>query len=287
MVIESAERTMMYVDEAILVIGIVVLVFALRTVRSIIGLVGKSSTLRRQWFWLGGFIATFIVGYLALIVLWEERAMVANEVVALILLLAGVFTLIVTRLSLLTTSDVVRIAKLERDAKEDPLTGTYNRRYLESKLDEEVRRASRLNAPLSSVMIDLDHFKHVNDTYGHDVGDKLLRHVCNLIIASVRPTDSVIRYGGEEFVVLAPNCDSDHASELGERVRLAISASKLTLHTGQDLTVTASLGVATLHAVGSGAAMLQAADEALYTAKRSGRNRLCVADRSLGSPIAT
>jgi two-component system, cell cycle response regulator len=272
-----SERTMMYVDDVMLVVGIGLLAMALWTVRSIIGLLGRTSKLRRQWLWLGGVISVFIAGYVALIVLWEERALVANDLVALMLLVAGGFALVVTRLSYVTTGDVVRIGKLERDALEDPLTGTYNRRYMESKLDEEVGRAARLNTPLSTMMIDLDHFKHVNDTYGHDVGDKVLRHVCSLIIASVRPSDTVIRYGGEEFVVITPNCDTTAASLLGERMRAKIAGSALSLPNGQDLLVTASFGVSSLGATGTAEAMLRAADEALYSAKRGGRNRLCVA----------
>lgn len=276
MKIYLTETALMYFDEVLLVIGIGMLAFALLTVRSIIALLTKASSLRRHWFWLGGVIALFIICYAALIVLWGERSLVANELVALMLVLGGAFTLVVTRLSLMTTADIVRIAKLERDAIEDPLTGSYNRRYLESKLDEEIGRAARLNKPLSAVMIDLDHFKHVNDTYGHDVGDKVLRHVCSLIMASVRANDTVIRYGGEEFVVIAPDCDDDDASALGERMRAKIAESALDLPNGEHLVVTASLGVSSLRA-GSAEAMLRAADEALYAAKRAGRNRLCIA----------
>lgn len=275
--IDLPENTMMYVDDVMLLIGIGLLSAALMTVRSIIGLLNGASRLRRQWIWLGGAIVVFIVSYFGLIVLWGERALVANDLVALVLLMAGGFALIVTRLSFVTTSDVVRIAKLERDAIEDPLTGTYNRRYLDSKLVEEVARATRLNVPLSAVLIDLDHFKHVNDTYGHDVGDMVLRHVCKLIMASVRPNDTVIRYGGEEFVVIAPNCDTDDAARLGERMRQTIAESALSLPDGQDLAITASLGVSSLPSTGSGDAMLRAADQALYSAKRGGRNRLCTA----------
>ncbi|WP_171015759.1 GGDEF domain-containing protein [Devosia sp. FKR38] len=266
----------MYVDDVLLVVGIGLLAAALLTVRSILGLLTQSSALRRYWFWLGGVIATFMVGYGALIVLWGEQSLVANELVALMLLLGGVFALAVTKLSLMTTTDIVRIAKLERDAIEDPLTGSYNRRYLESKLDEEVRRATRLKTPLSTVMIDLDHFKHVNDTYGHDVGDKVLRHVCAMIMASVRSSDTVIRYGGEEFVVIAPGCDDADAASLAEAMRAKIAGSALNLPNGDNLVVTASLGVSSLRA-GSAEAMLRAADEALYAAKRDGRNQICVA----------
>ena len=274
---EFSEGTMMYIDDALLLVGVALLAGSLFIVRSIIGLLSPSSSLRRQWQWLGGIIVLFIVCYLELIVFWGERAVVANDVVAVLLLMGGGFVLAVTRLSFVTTSDVVRIAKLERDAIQDPLTGSYNRRYLDSKLVEEASRATRLNTPLSAVLIDLDHFKHVNDTYGHDVGDMVLRHVCGLIMASVRPSDTVIRYGGEEFVVLAPNCTMQDAATLGERMRESIAQSVLSLPDGHDLAVTASLGVSSLSANGTPSDMLRAADQALYTAKREGRNRLCVA----------
>lgn len=283
--LERSESMMMYVDDFMLLIGIGLLAAALMTVRSIIGLLSKSSGLRRQWLWLAGVIGLFIASYLGLIVLWGERAMVANDLVALVLLFCGGFALVVTRLSFVTTSDVVRIAKLERDAIEDPLTGTYNRRYLDSKMAEEVERAKRLHIPLSAVLIDLDHFKHVNDTYGHDVGDMVLRHVCGLIIASARPSDTVIRYGGEEFVVIAPNCSTADAATLGERMRQTIADSALSLPDGNDLAVTASLGVSSLSSNGSSSDMLRAADQALYSAKRSGRNRLCTAPEDDGAAV--
>lgn len=273
---DLSETALMYVDDVLLVVGIAMLAVALMTVRAILNLLTKTSALRRHWFWLGCVIAAFMVGYGALIVLWSERSLVANELVALMMLLGGVFTLAVTKLSLMTTTDIVRIAKLERDAIEDPLTGSYNRRYLESKLDEEIGRATRLNTPLSTVMIDLDHFKHVNDTYGHDIGDKVLRHVCSLIMASVRSSDTVIRYGGEEFVVIAPGCDDADAASLAEAMRVKIAGSALNLPNGDNLVVTASLGVSSLRS-GSAEAMLRAADEALYAAKRDGRNQICVA----------
>jgi diguanylate cyclase (GGDEF)-like protein len=276
---------MMYVDDVLLVIGVGLLAAALLTVRSIIRLLSSSSKLRRQWLGLGTLIGFFILGYVGLIVLWGERALVANELVALILLLAGAFALVVTRLSFVTTNDVVRIARLERDAIEDPLTGAYNRRYLDSKLAEEVGRARRLNLPLSALLIDLDHFKHVNDTYGHDVGDMVLRHVSSLIIGSVRPNDTVIRYGGEEFVVIVPDCDIAAASSMGERMRLRIAESSLSLPGGQDLVVTASLGISSLPTTGSSEAMLRAADQALYTAKRSGRNRISAAPDTPETPV--
>lgn len=155
----------------------------------------------------------------------------------------------------------------------DPLTGVGNRRQLDAHLATVLREPPGGQTALC--MVDLDHFKTVNDTHGHPAGDALLRQVCARIRETVRPTDGVYRYGGEEFCLLLPATSLAEAQETAERVRAAIAAQSYDVGGGQLLTATASLGVA-VTTDADVAALLHAADAALYEAKRSGRNRVCV-----------
>jgi diguanylate cyclase (GGDEF)-like protein len=190
----------------------------------------------------------------------------------------GAFVLIVARLSQLTTKDVMRIAALEHQVMRDALTGAFNRRYLETMLDKEVLRAHRANCPLSVLIVDLDHFKNINDTYGHPIGDEVIRHVYRMIHSQTRSSDAVVRYGGEEFVIVALDNDLRAASALGNRMLRQISDRTVGLSDGSKVTVTVSIGVAQLELGETSDRMLSRADEALYAAKRNGRNRLEVAD---------
>jgi len=160
----------------------------------------------------------------------------------------------------------------------DPLTGLYNRRYLEEILDREVRRAIRSQQPLGILMLDLDHFKKFNDTYGHDAGDAVLRETASFLIRSVRAEDVVCRHGGEEFVVILPTADRHAAESRAQRI-VSRLRDMVVLHQGRSLgMITASLGVAALpdHGTSPGE-LLQAADAALYRAKHEGRDRAVVA----------
>jgi two-component system cell cycle response regulator len=162
----------------------------------------------------------------------------------------------------------------------DSLTGLYNRHYLNAHLDNLVRQALNNNKPLSLVIMDVDHFKMVNDTYGHDIGDQVLKQIADMIIKSIRSADLGARFGGEEFVVLMPETDAQQASDAAERIRGTVERTpmKVTHEIGQ-LNKTVSIGVAFLNEMGdSGQALLKRADEALYKAKNSGRNRVVSAN---------
>lgn len=161
----------------------------------------------------------------------------------------------------------------------DPLTGLFNRRYLEETLEREVRRASRSEQCLGVMMLDLDHFKKFNDTFGHDAGDAVLREVGLFLKRSVRAEDIVCRFGGEEFVLILPLADSTITLARAERIRSKLHELTI-LHEGKPLgLVTMSLGIAVLPQHGGSAkALLEAADAALYRAKREGRDRVVVAD---------
>jgi diguanylate cyclase (GGDEF)-like protein len=157
----------------------------------------------------------------------------------------------------------------------DPLVGTFNRRYFDDQLSIACVYAERHLRPLSLVFIDIDHFKLVNDTYGHRVGDEVLIEVGRRLLGSLRAGDWVARYGGEEFAVVLPETDPADAMGVAERLRLAIAEAKVSTSAG-DLAVTASFGVASglSTAPQPPQALVRAADAALYRSKACGRNRV-------------
>ena len=161
--------------------GAVFLATSLRSVHGILSML-EGGALFRQWQTLAGLIGLFLLGYAAFALLhWPRQSTAADIVVSMILLGGGVFVWVVARLSFRTTRDVVRIAALERELTLDPLTGVFNRRFLNVKLEEEIFRARANHRPLSILIIDLDSFKRVNDTYGHMTGDLVLEHVGQVI----------------------------------------------------------------------------------------------------------
>jgi diguanylate cyclase (GGDEF)-like protein len=168
---------------------------------------------------------------------------------------------------------------LRTQSIKDPLTGLHNRRYLEEMMERETRRAVRAEHGLGMLILDLDHFKKFNDTYGHDAGDTVLRETAVLLAKSVRAEDIVCRFGGEEFVIILPMADLKAAHARGERIRSKIRELTV-LHQGQLLgMITVSVGVAALPLHGTfPAELLAAADAALYRAKREGRDRVVSAD---------
>jgi diguanylate cyclase (GGDEF)-like protein len=159
-------------------------------------------------------------------------------------------------------------------ATKDPLTGAGNRRALEAKLTEVVNAFMRSNRAASLVLIDLDHFKKVNDMYGHAVGDQILKRVTEIMNLRIRVTDSLYRIGGEEFVVVLEGADIEHAVRLAEQLRTLVVANELV----PDHAVTISLGVAELRKGENGNDWLHRADEALYRAKDAGRNSTSISD---------
>jgi len=164
---------------------------------------------------------------------------------------------------------------LRSQSIKDPLTGLYNRRYLEETLDREIRRAVRAEQPLGILMLDLDHFKKFNDTYGHDAGDTVLREFASFLGRSIRAEDIVCRFGGEEFVVILPTAELNNAHARAERICSKLRELNVR-HQGQSLgLITVSVGVAALPLHGtSPKELLEAADAALYSAKREGRDRV-------------
>lgn len=165
--------------------------------------------------------------------------------------------------------------RLASEARTDLLTGLGNRRMFEVRLSEEMQRAQRYGKPFSLALLDIDHFKRVNDTYGHDAGDAVLKSLAVVLTGQVREADFVARYGGEEFMLLMPETDATGARLVTERLRQAVAGRPFRLPNGQEIGLTVSLGIVCFPQSGDGAAeMLQRADQALYSAKRAGRNRV-------------
>lgn len=173
-------------------------------------------------------------------------------------------------------------ARLETLSVTDALTGLFNRRYFDSLLLNEVKRTLRYKSPLAVLMIDLDHFKNVNDSYGHQMGDAVLRNVGGIIAAAIRTTDSAARYGGEELVVVLTQTGLPGALEAAERLRQQIADAVHTI-AGVSIHATASLGLATFDGNGEivdCAQLVTRADQALYRAKAEGRNRVVLWQQS-------
>ena len=177
--------------------------------------------------------------------------------------------------------NVVNRARLLRSGFTDVLTGWHNRRYMQVRLNEELARARRDGTNLVCLMIDIDYFKSVNDSYGHAAGDVALRELAQRIETQVRASDIAARYGGEEFVVLLPNTDADSGELLAERIRKAVSDSPVDVGHRNAVTITASIGISTIaperdddDLKTTGESLLARADVALYCAKSAGRDRV-------------
>jgi two-component system, cell cycle response regulator len=158
----------------------------------------------------------------------------------------------------------------------DQLTGLHNRRYMTGQLGALVNRAVRGGEPVSALMIDIDHFKKINDSFGHDIGDEVLREFAVRLASNVRAVDLPCRYGGEEFMVIMPDTKLSDAERIAERIRLHVAGSPFRVAGGSELlTVTISIGVASTTGTGDHAeALLKRADEAVYEAKAAGRNKV-------------
>lgn len=167
-------------------------------------------------------------------------------------------------------------AELREQAIRDPLTGLYNRRYLDEIVEREVARAARENYPISFVMMDIDHFKDTNDTYGHNAGDTVLQRIAAQFIGQTRIGDVICRYGGEEFLAVLPNVSTEIAYQVAERWRKSIQDAKLFLE-NREIRNTISCGIAAYPKDGdTNAVIISMADKALYQAKHDGRNRVII-----------
>ena len=160
----------------------------------------------------------------------------------------------------------------------DPLTGLANRRHFELMLAGEVDRVARAGEPALVLMIDIDHFKKVNDAHGHPAGDEVLKHVAHLLQDCIRPMDTVARFGGEEFAMILPNCPPSFAHAVAERIRIRVQSMTIPISPGEPVRVTVSLGgaFAPQWVRSSPLLWVERADQQLYRAKAEGRNRACL-----------
>ncbi|MCR6631369.1 MAG: diguanylate cyclase [Magnetospirillum sp.] len=167
----------------------------------------------------------------------------------------------------------------------DPLTGLANRQTMRTQLIGERDRAIRQRLPLSLALTDIDHFKKVNDTFGHAQGDNVLRAVAQVLRSTVRPYDVVYRYGGEEFLICLPGTNAETGTQALERIRQAIAALRLTDEKGTPIPVTATFGLAGVDADTSVDDAIEHADKALYDGKRAGRNRVVAYTEDVPPPL--
>ena len=174
--------------------------------------------------------------------------------------------------------------ELARQANTDELTGVRNRRSLLETARQEFSRANRYGSPMSMLMLDIDYFKRINDGFGHDVGDKVLKAVAEACRRELRDSDVLGRIGGEEFGVLLPNTDIEGAAVVAERLRARVDALVLSGDWGEDIRPKVSVGVACIQGAGRVEVVLKRADEAMYAAKAAGRNRVHVSDTDESCP---
>lgn len=267
---------------SLVLIGLMIQVATLAPLRKMIAII-PAGPLRTKWLALTGLIFIFIAGYVGYIaVLWGQQAEWYDLPIPGIFLLGAIFVRLTIGLSLQTTLDLRRIDLLESENITDPLTKIYNRRYLDRRLAEEVARSTRYALALSVLMLDIDHFKQFNDSYGHQAGDIALKTFGSLIKSALRDLDVVARYGGEEFLVICTNTSIDGAALVAERLRHLVELHPIEITDGsgtsQAIQISISIGAAGLSAsVDNEEKLIEAADRALYQAKEQGRNRVVVA----------
>lgn len=264
-----------YINSALILVGIIALAFsfflASRIIREL-----RAGKLKDRWIILRVLTCVFIAGYILYWVILPHDVDSDSLIVSGVFFLGAVFVLVVCWLMLQTTRDIKRVTTLELQNITDPLLGIYNRRYLDQRLNEEVARAQRYKLPLSLLLFDIDHFKQINDQFGHLIGDRVLSSMGRILQEQVRKSDLAARYGGEEIVIVLPNTAEEEAFTMAERLRLLLGQ---TAYAEQELNnggvhCTVSIGVASLIDETGGADLLHKSDVAMYQAKRTGRNRV-------------
>ena len=272
-----------WLANALVIAGAAELLGALVPVAQVIRQI-PSGPVRRRWHVLGLLIIIFVFGYVGyLMASWGGHADWPALLVPVIFFLGAGFVWLSATLSLQTATDIRRVTLLERDSLTDPLTGIYNRRYLDRRLEDECACMRRYQSPLFVLLVDIDHFKHINDAYGHPVGDEVLIHLGRLLREAVRGCDIVTRFGGDELLIITPNTNAAAAMSLAERLRRTVETHALVADTGQsqrqEIRFTVSIGVAgTTREMTDSRQLVENADIALYRAKQDGRNRVCAHD---------
>jgi diguanylate cyclase (GGDEF)-like protein len=263
---------------SLLLLGAGILVGSLMPVRQLL-IQLPGGEVRRRWYIMAALILIFIAGYLGYArVFWSRSIDIPDLIVPGIFFLGACFVWLSCMLSLQAVNDVRRVILLEQENITDPLSGIYNRRYMDRRLEEEFAKVQRYQTPVSILLIDIDHFKQINDTFGHPAGDHVLGYLGKLTLNAIRVSDIAARYGGDEFLIIAPNTPLSMAGVLAERLRQQIESHELVLTSEpgkrQEIRVTVSIGAAVSNPNSSIQKLIQDADEALYCAKLDGRNRV-------------
>lgn len=275
---KSSLNMLLLISNSLVLVSILSLLGALFTLRRII-LIFPDGRSRKGWFIMGSLIALFVLGYLGYVhFFWEQHTEAIDLIVPVIFFFGACFVLLSTFLSLHSVMDIMRISELEKASFTDPLTGVYNRRYMDKCLQEEIAKAHRYKFDLSLLLFDLDYFKRINDQYGHQIGDQILTDMSALLVHELRDADILARYGGEEFLVIAPNTGSKDAKLLAERLRKKIETHHFYVDAKVlKIKLTVSIGVSSYGgAITSQESLIYTADNNLYLAKEQGRNKVIV-----------
>ncbi len=279
----NMQDTLPLLASGLVICGALILAMAITPVWTIFNRL-PTGELSHSWGFLILLILFFITGY----VIYAKFCVVTfsqplDLVVPVIFFCGAIFVFVVCSLSLKTTSDIMQIHALKQENITDSLTGIFNRRYLDRRLKEETQRAQSYSKPLSIFLIDIDHFKNINDKYGHQIGDLVLKNIAQNIKMSLRESDIVARYGGEEFIVILPLTQVSTSYTLAERLRTIIENTQLVLPGESEIDilpigVTVSVGVAGMTSECKDyQCLIKNADRALYQSKQNGRNQVRVA----------
>jgi diguanylate cyclase (GGDEF)-like protein len=265
--------------QLILILGILLLAASFVPIRRIYEMLPSGLT-RKTWVGLAFLIGFSIVSYLLFLWFHSTKGVDTREdwLVSSICLSSAIFVLGVCLISHSTANHVSRIAELELAVTIDPLTELYNRQHILSLLEQQCSRSKSMHSPLSILLLDIDGFKKINDTHGHQVGDFVLKEFSRLFAAIQHESCFIGRYGGEEFLILLKDTSRFRAAEAAERLRYLIESTTITLANNDAIPATASIGIATSATFDETPHELIAlADKALYSAKANGRNKVCMA----------
>ena len=264
------------ISNGFVLMGVLILAGSLFTVWKIIRRLPLGAS-RNSWYAMAGLIVFFVLGYLGYFaIFWGKHLTTIDLIVPGVFFFGACFVWLSTFLAMQTAMDVMRITILEHETVTDPLTGVFNRRFMDKRLVEEVSKARRYEFELAVLLLDLDHFKQINDVHGHQAGDQLLKEIGDLVGRELRDSDVLARYGGEEFLVIAPNTAPIEAIVLAERLRDRIEGHKSAAEQKNiKLRVTVSIGVANFGGdIVDEKSLVRIADKNLYLAKDGGRNRV-------------
>ncbi len=263
--------------DSLVIVGAGILVVSLLPTRQLLVQLPRGRT-RATWALMAVLTVIFVAGYLGYAVLsWNRHSQLNDLIVPGVFFLGACFVLSSCLISLQAVNDIRRITILEQENTLDPVSGIYNRRYLDRRLEEEIAKAHRYSLPLSILLIDVDQFKQINDTFGHQAGDRVLSCIGKIIQDSIRASDIAARYGGDEMVIITPHLSGPQATRMAERLRNRIECETPLPSNGQLQAVhaTVCIGVATCTGgIDCLEKLIQAADDALYRAKAAGRNRV-------------